>query len=190
MHRFKYFLVIIICAACHAASSSPDEVILSKEFEDAIKNKDTVLAQKIAQRELDKSRASITDSSFAALMDATLGLQDLEFKIQKNDSSALDNKYFGKLHSFMISVYGFSLKRSINKSDLDYYATKVSESQEKWIADNFAHKTKKELQIVLLLLQQDVAISSGIINGIDTKEGRQEIEESYANSIKIIKGSN
>lgn len=52
------------------------------------------------------------------------------------------------------------------------------------------NKEKNQLQVNLLLLKQDVAIASGIINGVDSKEGRKEIEESYKNSIRILQENN
>jgi hypothetical protein len=187
MHSFifRYLLIVLVLGSCQG--SSHDENVLSKDFENAIKNNDTVLAKKIAQRKLDKTRASITDSSFAALIDASLELENLLFKIQKNDSSVTDNEYHKKIHSFITRVYSFALKRSIQKTDIDYYANKLKISRENWITEYFSNKTKKELKITLALLQQDVAIASGIINDADTKEGRKEIEESYSRSIKMIK---
>jgi hypothetical protein len=174
-----------VLASCQ--TSSRDEIVLSKDLEDAIKNNDTLLAQKIAQRNLDETRASIKDSSFAALIDASLELQTLSFKIQKKESLVTDNEYLKKLHSFITRVYDFALKRSIQKIDIDYYTNKLNISREDWIAMYFSHKTQKELKVTVELLQQDVAIASGIINGADTKEGRKEIEEQYSRSIKMIK---
>lgn len=181
----RYLLLFLTFSACQSASTSNAD--LSNEFEDALKNNDTALTKKIAQRELDKTRSSITDSSFAALIDASLELENLSFKIQKNDRSVTDNEYHKKIHSFIIRVYNFALKRSIQKTDIDYYANKLKISRENWITEYFSHKTNKELKITLALLQQDVAIASGIINSADTKEGRKEIEESYSRSIKMIK---
>ena len=143
---FKYLLIVLVLGSCQA--SPQDENALSKDFEDAIKNKDTVLAKKIAQRELDKTRGSITDSGFAALIDASLELENLSFKIQKNDSSVTDNEYHKKIHSFITRVYSFALKRSIQKTDIDYYTNKLKISRENWVTDCFSHKTKKELKIL------------------------------------------
>ncbi|MGF2412181.1 MAG: hypothetical protein ACQUYJ_07625, partial [Ferruginibacter sp.] len=135
----RYLLLLIIFSACQ--STSTGDVGVSKELENALRNNDTASAKKIAQRELDKSRSSITDSSFAALMDATLELENLGFKIQKNDTLAIDNEYLKMVHSFVNRVYNFALLRSIQQSDIDYYTAKSTISSDKWRADNFTHKT-------------------------------------------------
>ena len=191
----KYVLLMVILSSCQQHYS--DEPVISKEMEQALKNNDTALAQKIAQQELDKSRASIADSSFAALIDATLELQSLGFKIQKinpatkseiiSDSLVSINEGFTKLHSFIIRVYEFALKRSSQKSDITYYTEKIAIPYEEWLMLFFKGRTKKELQISELTLQKDIAIASGIINGADTKEGRREIENSYTENVRITK---
>lgn len=200
MHKFisRYFLILAIaaCAACHNHSSSPNDAVLSKEFEDAVKNNDTALAKKIAQGELDKIRSSITDSSFAALIDAGNQLQVLEFNIQKlkatngneiiADSLISNKNDLQKLYAYMIRVYSFALKKSVQQIDTDYYTEKLMVSAEDWVSNNFRRKTIKQLQVSRLMLQKDIAIASAIINNVDTKEIRTQTEDSYNSSIKRI----
>jgi len=202
MHKFifLYFLIMTACAACQSRSSSSDGIVLSKEFEDALKNNDTALAKRIAQKELRKIRSSITDSSFAALIDAGNQLQSLEFNIQKlntvdrnlviADSLVASKEDLEKLYSCMKRVYSFAAVKSVQKTDIDYYTEKLVISCENWISNNFKGKTKKELQVSRLKLQKDIAIASAIINNVDSKEIRTQTEDSYNLSIKQITASN
>jgi hypothetical protein len=191
----KYILASLILVSCHSASGN--EEVISKDLLEALKNNDTTLAKEIAQKELDKTRASVTDSSFAALLDANLALQSFEFRIEKikvenilkaiPDSLILNNDLDSKLYSYVSKVYGLVVKKATNQNDILYYSTKMSIPLESWIDNNFRNKTIKELKISTHLIQKDLAIASAIINNVDSKQVRQQTEDSYNQIIKILK---
>lgn len=190
----KLFLASLILVSCHSASKN--EEIVSKDLQDAIKNDDTALAVEIAKRDLDKTRSSVTDSSFAAILDANLALQSFEFRIEKvkikdiskavPDSLILNYELDSKLYSFVSRVYSLVLATATNKNDIAYYSAKMSIPFENWINNNFRDKTLKELRISTLLIQKDLAIASAIINNIDSKQFRELTEDSYNRSVKTI----
>ncbi len=195
---FRYSLILLAGASCRSHSASP---VISKELQDAVNHNDTALIEKLAQKELDKMRSSIPDSTAeAALTDAAVRVQSLDFKIQKNkpadrdqiitDSLIASKEEFERLYSYMKKVYSFALKKSIQKSDIDYYTEKLSVSSENWISNNFTNKTKRQLQVSRLLLQKDIAIASAIINNIDMEIWRSQTEDQYKNMIKLIEQIN
>jgi hypothetical protein len=75
----KFLLLSIFLFSCEAKKPGAIDMALEK--------KDTALAIKLAQKELDRQRASITDSNFATTIDAMLLLQNLKFSLQKADTS-------------------------------------------------------------------------------------------------------
>ena len=175
-------------------SNSTNDEITSKDFQNALKNNDTALASEIAKKELDKLRASVTDSSFAALLDANLALQSFEFRIEKikveniskavPDSLILNNGLDFQLYSFLSRVYSLVLLNATNKNDIAYYTSIAKIPFENWVNNNFRNKTIKELKISTILIQKDLAIASAIINNIDSKQFRELTESSYNNSVK------
>src|SRR5687768_13225855 len=75
----KLFYLGLIFVACNDSNG--------KKPDKAITDGDTALAKQLAREELNRIRSSITDSSFAASMDATLQIQAMEFTLQKADTS-------------------------------------------------------------------------------------------------------
>ena len=194
----KYLLLLfVIFSSCQ---SPGDEAHLNQEFKDAVKNNDTALANalanKIAQEYFEKLK-TVPDSIFTTLTDVGLRLHSLELDIEKintasanspvPDSLITSNEKIKILYTYMMKVYERALKKTIQKSDFDYYSQKLAVTSEIWANDNFKNKTKKELQISRVMLQKDIAVASAIIYGIDSKETRKQIEYGFNNSIRFIK---
>ena len=81
----RLLLFVLIFFSCNSKKQS--------SLEKAFQNNDTALAKKLAQKELDNIRASITDSNFATSLDASLHIQTLELTLQKADTSRKGNSY-------------------------------------------------------------------------------------------------
>jgi len=196
MKLYKYLLFCLSLLSCQPGSENKTD--LSKEFVDALNANDTALAKKIAQRELDKTRVAITDSSFAALIDANLLLQSLGFNIQKikvenplmkiPDSLFLSRESGYKLHSSIIKVYNLVLQKAHDRKDKEYFSGITMLPAEQWININFYNKTIKELMISNLSIQKDLAIASAIINNVDSRSIREQTEKSYLENVKNITG--
>lgn len=193
---FRFILASLILVSCHSRPAHDEEVI-SKELQDAITKNDTALAKQIAKKESGNIRTAVTDSSFAALMDANLAIQEFEFRIGKArsaskskiipDSLILNKESDAQLYAYVYSVNQFVLQRAVNQHDITYYKAKMSIPFESWINNNFRSKTIEELQISALTIQKDLAIASAIINNVDSKEIRDQTEDLYNNLIKNLR---
>jgi hypothetical protein len=162
----------------------------------ALEKKDTALAIKLAQKELDRQRASITDSNFATTIDAMLLLQNLKFSLQKADTSRVKTKFSDEyilkhrngalLYKLMQKLYERGLKQTINSSDIKYFSLQLSLDESEWLKQRFANKKTYEALISLHHLQKDMALISAIESHVDTKSLRQELEKSYGELDEIM----
>jgi hypothetical protein len=190
----KYLILLLAFVSCQGPDDRGSG--LSKELTEALEKQDTAAVKIIAQQDLDKMRSSVTDSSFAALLDVNLQLQALEFELNKSDSS---NKIPGNiiaktekgslLYRNCMRVYQFALERSANKEDHSFYTGELKKSKEQWLTEYFLNKSGTDSRISLLLLQKNMAIASTIINRIDQFSFRKETEEQYRSVIESIKAA-
>lgn len=188
MRVFLFFLIL-----CSCNSKKPNQIDL------ALERNDTALVKKIAQKELDRIRASITDSSFGNTIDAMLQIQTLEFTLQKADSSRISNKFAEelilnhpdgqRLYNLMMKTYKHALDLSSKNSDVSYFTNELSQKSQIWLEERFANKKTFEALISLYLLQKDIALISAIENKVDTEFLRNQLETQYNNLINnMLKG--
>lgn len=183
--------VVISLFACQSKKQTRIEI--------AMENNDTALAKKLAQQELDKTRASITDPAFADIMDASLLIQSLQFELDKADSLKHTNKFStdfilnnqnGKrLYDLTRKNYIRALEITSNANDVIYFTTEMALTQKEWLELKFANKKAYEVIIALLVLQRDIALISAIESKADNEGMRQELQQSYQQSIDDIKKS-
>jgi hypothetical protein len=190
----KYLILLLTFVSCQGPDDNGSG--LSKELTEALQKEDTAAVKKIAQQDLDRMRASVTDSSFAALMDINIQLQTLGFELNKTDSSnktpgnIIAKTEKGKLfYRNCMRVYQFAMERSLNREDHLFYTGELKKSQEQWLTEYFLNKSGTDSRISLLLLQKNMAIASAIINGVDQFSFRKETEEQYSSIIESIKAA-
>ena len=162
-------------------------------MEIALENKDTALAKKFAQNELDEIRSSIKDPDFAATTDASLQIQKLQFALQKADSSRVGNKFSNeivftnqdgqKLYALMLNKYKHALEITSNADDVIYFTNEIALTPGEWLEQKFANKKTYEALISLDILQRDLALISAIENKIDTEQIRKDLQKSYQRTI-------
>jgi hypothetical protein len=155
----------------------------------ALEKKDTVLAKKLAQKELDSIRASITDSNFATTLDAMLLIQQLELTLQKTDTSRINKQLpeecilnhpdGQRLYYLMMQLYRRGLNQTKYRSDKAYFTNQLSLNAGNWLAIRFTGKKTYEALISLWWLQKDLALISLIENHIDNEPRRKDLEKSY-----------
>jgi hypothetical protein len=184
----KFFILLIFLFSCRPKEQSQIDLALEK--------KDTALAKKLAQKELDRMRASLTDSNFATTLDAMLLLQNLKFTLQKADTSRVNTKFSDeyilnhrngeRLYKLMQKLYERGLKQTINSSDIKYFSLQLSLDETEWLKQRFANKKTYEILISLHHLQKDMALISAIESHVDTKSLRQELEKSYGELDEIM----
>jgi hypothetical protein len=185
----RVFLFAILISSCQCRNKSPLEAALEKG--------DTALTKKLARDELNKMRASITDSNFATTLDASLAIQSIQFDFQKADSTAIDSSFINKtiinrpdgtnLSVLMMKSYRMALEYASRKSDIDYFNSQLSLSSGGWLEKKFYNKSKAEALISLFLLQKDIALISAIEINADNDFMRQQLEEQYADLINNMR---
>jgi hypothetical protein len=185
----KYILLLFLFISCQS-KPKPDYV---KALEDG----DTTYAKELAEKELQRIRASMPDSNTAAAMDASMQIMDLEFALRKADSSLkktgiadslIVNHMNGeKLYQGMIRYYNTALDHTTDTSDIIYFTSQSSKPVKKWLQQKFAHKTTFEALISLSLLQKDIALISAITIGQATDFTRRQLNEQYDSNIRRMR---
>jgi hypothetical protein len=169
------------------------------ELELAIEQGDTAMVKKLAKEELGKIRASISDSAFASILDASLAIQELQLILLKEDTSRrrsglsdsliTSNPNGQKLYSLMMRVYSLGLKNSSRKTDNTYFYSVLKETSKEWIANRFFRKPTYEALISLNFLQKDVALISAIESKADNSFLRKELDRQYDDYAKMMRKS-
>ena len=179
----RIFILAIVIFSCQSA---PADKTADDAIEQAIAKGDTAEAKKLAQEELNKMRSSITDSSFALIMDVNLQIQKIEFYFEKSrgiqnvaDEKIVNQPEGIRLYELMMRAYKLAIETTTRESDVVLYTKAGSVDQQQWFQANFSGKPNDRARKSLMLLQNDMYIISAIVNHGDTDELRKQAEDQY-----------
>jgi hypothetical protein len=179
-YTLKFILIALLFISCQSADR---QAKAKKELELALKIQDTSLTK--MQQVVDNLR-STTDSGFAIVLDASLQMQKLQFAFQKatdaknaSDEIIVTHPDGQRLYELMMKSYKLALQHTSKSADIISFNREISMGQREWLEKNFAGKTTSEAKKTLFRLQKDIAIISGIVNGVDSDKMRKLTEDSY-----------